>query len=82
MSLLAACRGDLADLLASREVDDEVISVELHHFADQVGAHVKTSALPAVLVTSVRGDHHPNRESTVARQREVLTQKLHLLGLG
>jgi hypothetical protein len=62
---------DLVRLLA-REIDDEMVTVELHDFADQIRPHVAPPA-PTLII----GDHrhyHPDEQDSVTRQCQMLTE--------
>src|SRR6185437_13571222 len=77
--LATACRERRTHRLRSREVDDETVSVKLHHLAYQIGADV-IAAGPARFLALREIDDHPDRKAAIMRARQVLTQRRDNLG--
>jgi len=55
-----------------------MISIELDYLANQIDSHVGTLAAPPATVN--RRHHHSNREGSITRQRQMLTEKVGALG--
>jgi hypothetical protein len=51
-----------------------MISVELHHLPNQVGAHMKCAPRPAVVLIRRCDDHHTHGQGAISRERQVFGQ--------
>jgi hypothetical protein len=76
LALLAAGH----NLLHAREIDDEVIAVELYKPADQIPAHVKAASMLANPRADGSLHNHPERQLAVPCEREMLTEQSGILG--
>jgi hypothetical protein len=71
--------GSPTNFLPPREVDHEVIAVELHYPADQIGTYVVAAGSAPFYVRSGR-HNHADRQSAIASKSQVLTEKSDILG--